>query len=371
MERAYFELRHKYPAKEEYAYFRLAFQSRYPDKSETEIHKLASGCRSLDDAILAAVAVDFGHHVAARTRMDVLWNLPPCSRCGKYRALSTVDNLCYGCRKFPGFAACTKCRLYWDDYPRTCRQCGSPVWRITDGPGVPIIPLGQGGQGGAPVDGGSGGEGARHAGPMGMDKNPSQALTLASLAPQMEDLEKRCAAVWDASLRDRRLYRELRRVDPQAAREFARGGASPAETDTALIGDLDSFLDAITSLYLEADAEGRDAIRTLMWAHKRLLGNIHGYAARAARKLEQSGNPECLLRGIASVSIDDNKSSQDFGFVLGRLYGNAVERGLRPSDFFSVVAKLSTDETRAVLEGFESSPNFAVFVGPYVNKRKL
>jgi hypothetical protein len=86
MEKAYFELRHKYPDKEEYAYLRLALQSRYPDKPETEIHKLASECRSLDDAIVAAIEVDFGHHVALRIRMDVLWNLPACSRCGKYRA---------------------------------------------------------------------------------------------------------------------------------------------------------------------------------------------------------------------------------------------------------------------------------------------
>jgi hypothetical protein len=74
--------------------------------------------------------------------MNVLWNLPACSRCVKYRALSTTDDLCYGCRNYPGFAACTKCRLFWDDGAVFCQHCGGKLWKITDGPGVPIIPLG-------------------------------------------------------------------------------------------------------------------------------------------------------------------------------------------------------------------------------------
>ena len=38
MERTYFELRHKYPGKDEYAYLRLALQSRYPDKLDQIQH---------------------------------------------------------------------------------------------------------------------------------------------------------------------------------------------------------------------------------------------------------------------------------------------------------------------------------------------
>jgi hypothetical protein len=140
MERTYFELRHKYPGKDEYAYLRLALQGRYPDKPD-QIHQLASKCRSLEDAIIKAVALDFGDQVAGLVRMNVLWKLPACSRCGKYRALSTTDNFCYGCRKYPGFAACTKCHLFWDDDPHFCQRCGGGLWKITDGPGVPMIPL--------------------------------------------------------------------------------------------------------------------------------------------------------------------------------------------------------------------------------------
>jgi hypothetical protein len=95
IERAYFEFRRKYPGKDEYAYLFLALRSRYPDRSEDVIHTLASKCLDLDDAIIAAIDVDFGSHAAAQMR-EVLRNLPTCSRCNKFRALSTTDGLCYG-----------------------------------------------------------------------------------------------------------------------------------------------------------------------------------------------------------------------------------------------------------------------------------
>lgn len=100
-----------------------------------------------------------------------------------------------------------------------------------------------------------------------------------------------------------------------------------------------------------------------------MLGNIHGYAARTASKLKQERNPECLLRGLAAVSIDDGRSCQEYGHVLGSLYKNALECRLKPSEFFSVVAKFSNNEARSVLENFESSSDFAVFVGPYTKGR--
>lgn len=368
MERAYFELRHKYPGKEEYAYLRLALRSRYLEKSEDEIRELVSGCRSLDDAIVAAVGVDFGQHVSLRIQMDVLWRLPPCSRCGKYRALHATHNLCYGCRRFPGFAACTRCRLYWDDYPKSCRQCGGPVWQITDGPGVPMIDLGRSEQ--EIVDG--------RRGPGGPSRSMNQGEELfgesgpdapRGLTPQLEELEKRCAAIWDASVRDRRRYRELRRASPQAAREVARNGLSSARPDPALVPDLDRFFDALTNLYLEADFKGRNEVRSLMGGYKRLLGNIHSYAGRLAQSLGKDGNPKHLLCGLAAVSIDDERSCQEYGYVLGSLYKNALERGLRPSEWFSAVANISNDGARRLLQEFESSRDFTLYVGRRVNRR--
>jgi hypothetical protein len=57
VEKVYFQFRRKYPGRQEYAYLRLTLQSRYPEKSEAEIHELLTDCRNLDDAIVKAVVV--------------------------------------------------------------------------------------------------------------------------------------------------------------------------------------------------------------------------------------------------------------------------------------------------------------------------
>ena len=80
IEKAYFELRRKHPGRDECAYLFLALRSRYLDKPEAAIHNAASKCRGLDEAIIVAVDIDFGNHVAVEMR-DVLRNLPACSRC--------------------------------------------------------------------------------------------------------------------------------------------------------------------------------------------------------------------------------------------------------------------------------------------------
>lgn len=139
-EKAYFDFRHRFPGKDEHFYLRLALQSRYPEKDSHQVSALVSDCYNLEDIMLKAISVDFSPGVAAAIRTNVLTNLPPCARCGKYRALSTTDDLCFGCRKYPGFSACTHCHLYWDDLPEFCNQCGAKLWRLTDGPGIPMIP---------------------------------------------------------------------------------------------------------------------------------------------------------------------------------------------------------------------------------------
>lgn len=361
MEKAYFDLRRKYPGREEHTYLRLALQSRYPNKGD-EIHKLASECRSLDDAIVKAVALDFGYPVAVQVRMNVLWNLPACSSCRKYRALSTTDDLCYGCRNYAGFAACTKCHLFWDQAPVSCQQCGGRLWTITDGPGVPMIPLNDE--------------------PERMAKEqpdvPQSAADAASMAisgdvddfvkliGQVDALEARCERVWDASLQQRRAYRQLRRIDPIVAREFTRQTASAGTEDHTLVQDLDEFFDALCTMYLGAVSERRAEIRSLMESNKPLLGNLHNYAGRAANKLRETGSPEFLLRGLAAVSIDNDRSCQNYGFVLGQLYRNAAEHGFEPAAFFRTVAALSDNEMRGILENFEASEDFSLFVKPYL-----
>jgi hypothetical protein len=49
--------------------------------------------------------------------------------------------------------------------------------------------------------------------------------------------------------------------------------------------------------------------------------------------VKRTGSPEFLLRGLAAVSIDNDRSFQNFGIVLGELYRNATEHGLDASSW--------------------------------------
>ena len=367
MEKVYFKFRRKYPGREEYVYLRLVLQSRYPEKKTGELVELLSDCHNLDDVIVRAVAVDFGNDVALLIHMNVLWNLRPCSRCEKYRALSTTDNLCYGCRKYPGFAACTKCHLYWDDSRQYCQRCGGALWKITDGPGVQMIPLDivscQSPDSVSSVPDTSGESAPR-------SPQRQEPDLFVNLVAQAASLEQRCAKVWDESIRQRRQYRQLRRTDPMAARKMVYEGQSSLPDDETLIADVDRFFDCLCGMYLGAELESRVEIRNLFEGNKRLLGNLHNYAGRSAIKLRETESPEFLLRGLAAASIDDGRNCQEYSFVLGQLYRNALNRGLEPSQFFSVVAKLSDNEMRGVLENFETSEDFAIFARPYLKGKK-
>lgn len=124
MEKCYFDWKHRYPNRTEYAYLLLTLRSRYPLKSEVD--EIASRCQNLDDAIIEAVRLDFGDFVTQLFR-PALEAFPLCSACGQNRALSTTDTLCYGCRNFGDLIPCHRCRLYWRRDQNFCGQCGAPL----------------------------------------------------------------------------------------------------------------------------------------------------------------------------------------------------------------------------------------------------
>jgi hypothetical protein len=126
MEKSFFEWKYRYPGKSDNFYLRRALWSRYPEKGNAFVADLAQRCRNLDDAILEAVRVDFGESVACKLK-PALDLFPACSKCGVYRALSTRDTLCYGCRKFGNLIPCHKCHLYWDRDAGVCGKCGTPL----------------------------------------------------------------------------------------------------------------------------------------------------------------------------------------------------------------------------------------------------
>jgi hypothetical protein len=73
--------------------------------------------------------------------------------------------------------------------------------------------------------------------------------------------------------------------------------------------------------------------------------------------------------GLFTKPRDDGRSCQECGFTLGQLYRSATEHGLEPSGFFATVAKLSDNEMQGVLENFQSSEDFSVFVKPYLEAK--
>jgi tetratricopeptide (TPR) repeat protein len=129
IEKAYFEQKFRYPGRMEMAYLFLALRARYLEKPEKQIWEIARRCSHLDDAMVEAVRIDFGAEVAERFR-EALPAFPMCSKCGKYRALSTKDSLCYGCREYGDATVCHHCRLYWKKDDKHCPRCGRELTEV-------------------------------------------------------------------------------------------------------------------------------------------------------------------------------------------------------------------------------------------------
>lgn len=123
VEKSYFEHRFRFPRRMEMAYLFWALRARYPEKAEDQVWAMVRRCTHLDDAIVEAVRADFGAEVAEKFQV-ALATFPMCSKCGKYRALSIRDALCYGCRKYGDVSFCHHCRLYWTKHEKHCPKCG-------------------------------------------------------------------------------------------------------------------------------------------------------------------------------------------------------------------------------------------------------
>ncbi|HKM81129.1 MAG TPA: hypothetical protein VJY15_09235 [Candidatus Acidoferrum sp.] len=363
-EKAYFDFRRRFPNREEQFYLELAIQSRYPEKASNEVSALVSDCHNLEDAMVKAISIDFSPSVGAAIRTNVLPNIPPCVRCGKYKALSATDDLCYGCRKYPGFAACTHCHLYWDDSPNFCQKCGGKLWRLTDGPGIPMfqrvdgilyvrnVPLETASAEESPAEGS--GQSSNRTDALASQQKEEEKQFL-DLAMQAESLAGRCAKVWNESLADRRAYRAIRRIGPVAARNMVLATTKAVPTDETLVDDLDTYFDAVCDFYVRCSVRDRADIRAVIGSSKRLAGNLHNYAGRCANRLKETGGSEFFLRGLAATSLDNGGTGQDFEYILDWLWKSAVIHGFDARDAFLNLAKMSERETRDLFEGFVKS----------------
>jgi hypothetical protein len=405
MEKAYFEFRRKYPGKSEYAYLRLSLQSRYPEKQGDELGKLLSSCKNLDDTILKAIQLDFGDQIAQQMRMNVLYNLPACSRCGKYRALSTTDDLCYGCRRYSLFSACTKCHLYWENPITVCQTCGGPLWRITDGQGtiasfqendyepsdetitshpqqlankidvtskqsgefnhdcvdpnslqwiycINCIRYWDPNQDHCPQCGSS------------IQKHQSDKSTLVWLASDIGPLNERCAEVYNVSIIQRKDNRVQRREEFHTAQGHPREqkDSSKEKKNQDLVSDIDRFCNSLCHYYLGADDEERKLARDLVGKHKYLLGNLLAYIARTSEKLKRDHRRELLALGLAAVSINDGRDVRDYDSMVGILCEAAAAAKIDPGPYLKMASIISNQEgtpsTRDFLLSFKPSASY-------------
>jgi len=195
-----------------------------------------------------------------------------------------------------------------------------------------------------------------------------------SLVSEVKGLDERCAKGWNRSKEEWLAYRKLRRIDRSAARQFSEVVGHSSDDDIGLVPDIDRFFDRLCGMYLLGDSQRRGEIRASMEHHRRLMGNLHNYAARAARRLRQGGDADLLLKGLAAVSIDDDRSCQSYASVLAGLYVAALHAGIDPSPSFRAVADISSTEPsgiRAKLESFEGSRDFEIFVGASLSRHAI
>jgi len=154
---------------------------------------------------------------------------------------------------------------------------------------------------------------------------------------------------------------------PTAAAAAAGVGPGPREQVFLL-------LDEICDLYARSDASRCAIIRGLVHQHEahRLLGE---YIGNAARMLESGGRSVWLERGIAAVSIDDQRLDyRDWLLSLGDVYLAGIKAKLDPAPVLRRIAERSNPEphsaaptpTREALEGFEQSEYFGTTILPHL-----
>ena len=173
-----------------------------------------------------------------------------------------------------------------------------------------------------------------------------------ALIPQADALEDRCASEWDASTERRRQYRAMRRVNPHAAHNFMMEPVSRQSMPTA--SEIDQLFDPICGFFFMANEAEQGEVRIFFRERKRLLGNLRNYLARCARKLQETGDSEFMLRGLSAVVVDGGQSLLDFSSGLRALHGAAEEHGLNPGAYFRYAESLSNSETLQLLSRFVS-----------------
>ncbi|MDQ2914156.1 MAG: hypothetical protein M3T56_12985 [Chloroflexota bacterium] len=133
-----------------------------------------------------------------------------------------------------------------------------------------------------------------------------------------------------------------------------------------------AVFDELCDSYARSDPSRCAIIRGIVHEREaRVL--LEEYVAHAAQVLKQGGRPEWLERGVAAVSIDDQRRDyRDWLMSLGDVYLSARAAHLDPSPVLKRIAERSNPErhpaaptpTREALSSFEDSAYFATSILP-------
>jgi hypothetical protein len=102
-----------------------------------------------------------------------------------------------------------------------------------------------------------------------------------------------------------------------------------------------SLLDELCDYYLMATPDERTTVRNLFDADT--LMSLFYYAHSAGDQIKSSGDTNWLRRGLAAVSIADNRLDiRDAGDVMRDLCMDAVRAGIDPRPFLREVGRMSS-----------------------------
>jgi hypothetical protein len=152
---------------------------------------------------------------------------------------------------------------------------------------------------------------------------------------------------------------------PQATGAAASLGVGPRFAVFAVF-------DEVCDLYARSDPPRCAIIRGIVHAREaRLL--LEEYVGHASQVLKQGGRPEWLERGVAALSIDDQRHDyRDWLMSLGELYLTAHAKHLDATPVIKRIAERSSLErhsiapmsTRDALRTFEDSAYFLTSIVP-------
>jgi len=190
-------------------------------------------------------------------------------------------------------------------------------------------------------------------------------LEIAETAAALAEIEADYRA-WDAEYERRRQelvkgemdwWKAMEVVHQQRLRDMEEGSV-PVD-----LCALDQLLGAMCALYLQVDADRRQAIRDLFEGRSVLLNRLHHYMGLAARRLQETQDKGWLRMGLAAASICDRRVDwRDLMVRLGDLYLTASALGMRPGYQFRAVSRISNPSrrykeasTRDLLAGFRKT----------------